>query len=391
MNLHGNCITLYMLFARKISSKIKEYFLDIPVTAIIGARQVGKSTLAKKLLKVYKEVIYLDLETKIDKQLLEEPAEFFQRNKSKIICIDEVQLLPEIFSEIRSFVDNNEGAKFLILGSSSPELLRQSAETLAGRIFYYELSTFLWQEVSEKINLETYWVRGGFPRSVLARSEQLAFLWLENYIKTFLERDLRMFGLNILPQIIRRLWIMLAHINGQTLNYSQLANSMGISQPTIKHYVSILHHTFMLRILPPYFINIKKRLVKSPKVYIRDTGILHTLLNISSFDQLYAHPTYGSSWEVVVIENIISKYDSWEYFYYRTSNGAEIDLILTKGKRIIAIEIKSSTLPKVSKGFWTALKDIKPTEAYVIAPVKIVFPLKNDVLVYPLKEFLEKE
>jgi len=384
-------IILYMLYTRKILSQIKEYFYDVPVTAIIGARQVGKSTLAKQLLKESKEVVYLDLETKIDQQLLEEPNEFFQRNKSKIICIDEVQLLPEIFSEIRSFVDNNADAKLLILGSSSPELLRQSSETLAGRIFYYELTAFLWEEVPEKIDLNTYWIRGGFPKSILARSEQLASLWLENYIKTFLERDLRMFGLNIPPEIIRRLWVMLAHTNGQTLNYSQLANSMGISQPTVRHYVSILHHTFMLRILPPYFINVKKRLVKSPKVYIRDTGILHSLLSISSFDQLYTHPTYGSSWEAVVIENVISKYASWEYFHYRTSNGAEIDLILTKGNRVVAIEIKSSTLPKVSKGFWTALEDIKPTEVYVIAPVKTAFPLKKEVMVYPLQEFLEKE
>jgi len=380
-----------MLFTRKLFSQIKKNFYDVPVIAIIGARQVGKSTLAKQLLKNSEEVIYLDLETKIDKQLLEEPYDFFLRNRSKIICIDEIQLLPEIFSEIRSFVDNNAEAKFLVLGSSSPELLRQSAETLAGRIFYYELTTLLWQEISQEINFKSYWHRGGFPKSVLARNKQVSFLWRENYIKTFLERDLRMFGFNIPSEVIRRLWIMLAHINGQALNYSQLANSMGISQPTIRHYVSILHHTFMLRILPPFFVNVKKRLVKTPKVYVRDTGILHSLLGVKSFDELYDHPTYGSSWEALVIENIISKYASWEYFYYRTSNGAEIDLVLTMGNNIIAIEIKSSTLPKLTKGFWSAMEDVNPTEVYVIAPVKMAFPLQKNVMVYPLQEFLERE
>ena len=377
-----------MPIQRKIQSDILEYFDDIPITAILGARQVGKSTLAKLLLQNKKEVIYLDLEIRTDRQLLEEPVQFFNINKAKIICIDEVQLLPEIFSEIRHFVDNNPKVKFLILGSSSPELLRQSSETLAGRIFYYELSSFLWTEIKTITDLKTYWYKGGFPKSILARNNKLAFLWLENYIKTFLERDLKMFGFNIPPDTLRRLWLMLAHINGQVLNYSQLANSMGISQPTIKHYTSILHHTFMLRILPPYFINIKKRLIKSPKVYIRDTGILHSLLQISSFEELYAHPIYGSSWEILVIENIISKYRSWDYSYYRTSNGAEIDLILTKGSRIIAIEIKSSTVPKLTKGFWQALKDIKATEAYVIAQVDTIYPIKNDVMVYPLGEFL---
>ena len=379
-----------MYLQRKLQDSILEHFNDIPITAIIGARQVGKSTLAKLLLKNKKDIIYLDLEIRTDKQLLEEPIQFFNINRSKIICIDEVQLLPGVFSEIRHFVDNNPKVKFLILGSSSPELLRQSSETLAGRIFYYELPPLLLSEIEGTAALETYWLRGGFPKSLLARNNRLSFVWLENYIKTFLERDLWLFGFNIPPNIMNRLWEMLAHINGQVLNYSQLANSMGVSQPTIKHYVSILHHTFMLRILPPYITNIKKRLIKSPKVYIRDTGILHTLLNISSFQELYSHPIYGSSWEIIVIENIISVYASWKYYFYRTSNGAEIDLILIKGSKVIAIEIKSSTTPKITKGFWQALNDIKATEAYVIAQVKMPYPLKGNVMVYPLMDFLNK-
>jgi len=378
-----------MIIDRLLRKDIEPYFNDIPITAIIGARQVGKSTLAKLLLKKYDSVIYLDLEKRTDVQMLEEPEQFLLMHKSKIICIDEIQLVPNLFFELRSFIDNNPDTKFVILGSSSPELLRQSSESLAGRIFFYELAPFLFQEVSNTCNIQTYILRGGFPLSILAKDDKLAFIWLQNYIKTFLERDLRQFGFNIAPETLHRLWEMLSHINGQIINYSSLANSMGLSQPTIKHYIDILHNTFMLRILQPYHFNTKKRLVKSPKLYFRDTGILHSLLNITTYKQLFNHPVYGSSWEVTVIENIINKLNSWKPYYYRTVKGAEIDLILVKANRIIGIEIKSSSTPTVTKGFWNAIVDIKITEAYIIAPVKMPYPLKNGVMVYPLEIFLE--
>ena len=378
-----------MFIDRFISKEIEQYFWDIPVTAIIGARQVGKSTLSKLLLKKYPDVVYLDLEKRSDIQMLDNTESFLEMNKSHIICIDEVQIMSGLFAELRSFIDNNPKTKFILLGSSSPELLRQSSESLAGRIFYYELSPFLWPEVCKIEQLQTYQLRGGFPLSLLAKEDKLAFVWLKNYIRTFLERDLRNFGFNIAPDTIHRLWEMLAHLNGQVLNYSQLANSMGLSQPTIKHYINILQHTFMLRILRPYHINIKKRLIKAPKLYFRDTGILHALLNISSYSQLYRNPVYGSSWETTVIENIVNKFHDWNHFYYRTANGTEIDLIITKAERVIAIEIKSSPTPKVNRGFWTAIDDIAATESYVIAPVKRPYPLANNVMVYPLEEFLD--
>ena len=377
-----------MIVDRLIHKEIELHFNDVPVTAIIGARQVGKSTLARQLLKKYKDVVYLDLEKSSDAQMLAEPESFLSMNKSSIICIDEIQLIPGLFPELRSFIDNNPQTKFVILGSSSPELMRQSSETLAGRIFYYELSPFLFHEVSDICSLQTYRLRGGFPLSILAKNDKLAFLWLRNFISTFLERDLRMFGFNIPPVTIRRLWEMLAHFNGQVLNYSLLANSLGHSQPTIKHYIDILSHTFMLRIIQPYYINIKKRLVKSPKLYFRDTGVLHILLNLTSFEQVYSHPVYGSSWEVTVVENIINKFSDWNYFYYRTAKGVEIDLVLTKANQIIGIEIKSSPTPSIGKGFWYALDDIKATDAYVIAPVKRHYPMKNNVLVCSLEYFL---
>ncbi len=379
-----------MYIKRIIEKRILKYFSNIPVTAITGARQVGKSTLAKQLLKGKNDVVYLDVEKPSDRQILENADMFFEMNSSKVICIDEIQLAPELFGQIRSFVDDNPKSKIIILGSSSPDLLRKTSETLAGRVFYYELSPFLFSEVSGLYSLQKYRLRGGLPLSLLSENDDLAFFWLENYIKTFLERDLRMFGFDIPPFTIRRLWEMLAHLNGQVLNYSQLANSMGISQPTVKRYVDILHYTFMIRILPPYFINIKKRLIKSPKIFFRDTGVLHSLLNITNYNDLLRHPVYGTSWEVTVIENLINHFTGWQYFFYRTAKGVEIDLILKKGNRLIAIEIKSSTTPQVNRGFWTAIKDIGATEAFVIAPVKMSYCLKDNVFVYPLGEFLSK-
>jgi len=370
---------------------IKYHFNNIPVVAIIGARQVGKTTLAKSLIKNYKNTILLDLEKSSDRQIIKNTEKFLELNKGKIICIDEIQIMPEVFAEMRSFIDNNKDTKFIILGSSSPELLQNSAESLAGRIYYFELSAFLWQEIKAKTNMQTYRLRGGMPLSILAKTDKDAFIWLQNYIKTFLERDLRNFGFNIPPDTLRRLWQMLAHLNGQLLNTSQLGNSMGLSHTTIKHYVDILANTFMLRKIPPYYTNVKKRLVKSPKIYFRDTGVLHTLLNIDNFNDLFAHPVYGSSWEVTVIENIIAKYKDWNYYFYRTASGNEIDLVLTKANRIIAIEIKSTNTPKLTKGFWYSIDDIKATEVYVIAPVRMPYPLKGDAMVYPLEDFLEKD
>ncbi len=369
---------------------IKYFMPDIPVVGIIGARQVGKTTLAKSLLSNFNDVVFLDLEKKSDRQIIENTEDFLNLNKGKVICIDEIQMMPDVLAEMRNFVDNNNDTKFIVLGSSSPDILRNSSESLAGRIFYFELQSFLWQEIKNKTSMKDYHLLGGMPKSILAKKKELSFVWLKNYIRTFLERDLRNFGFNIPPDTLHRLWQMLAHLNGQILNSSQLANSLGLTHTTIKTYIDILSNTFMLRILQPYHINVKKRLVKSPKVYFRDTGVLHTLLNIETYNDLFAHPVYGSSWEVTVIENVIAKYKNWNYYFYRTATGNELDLVLTKANRVIAIEIKSSNTPKLTKGFWYAIDDIKATEAYVIAPVRMPYPLKKNIMVYPLNDFLEK-
>jgi len=380
-----------MMIKRLLEAEIKKHEKKIPAIAIIGARQVGKSTLSRSLMKGNNNAIFIDLERSSDRLLISNTEAFLELNKGKTIVIDEIQLQPGLFPEIRSFIDNNPDTKFLILGSSSPALLRQSSESLAGRIYYFELTPFLWQEIKGIVSMQQYRLTGGMPLSVLAETTEDSFLWLRNYITTFLERDLRNFGFNIAPETIRRLWQMLAHLNGQLLNYSMLSNAMGVSHTSIRNYVDILSNTFMLRLIQPYHINTKKRLVKSPKVYFRDTGVLHALLKIEYFEDLFSHPVYGSSWETTVIENIIAKYHNWDYAFYRTANGNEIDLVLSKANRVIAMEIKSSSNPKLSRGFWTAIEDIKATESYVIAPVRMPFPLEKGVMVYPLEAFLEKK
>lgn len=379
----------------EIQRELTKYLLNsidnIAVTAIIGARQVGKTTLSKSLLKNFKNPVYLDLEKYSDLAKLEDAEMFLELNKNvSIFCIDEIQLKPGLFSTLRSFVDEHKNARFIVLGSASPMLLQQSSETLAGRIFYYTLNPFSYTEIKNYKSLNEYHLLGGFPKSILSKNKY-AFEWVENFIVTFLERDMQMFGFKYPPKTIRRLWIMLAHLNSQILKYATLSKSMGLDAKTIKKYVDILQHTFMIRLLEPYHINIKKRLVKSPKVYLRDTGILHSLLHIRSYSELYNNPYFGASWEALVIENVIGKYNYWDCFYYRTVEGAEIDLVLVKGLKVIAIEIKSSLTPKLGKGFWNAIEDIKATQSFIIAPVNQVYPYKNGVMVYNLEAFLKLE
>ncbi|MBN2681723.1 MAG: ATP-binding protein [Bacteroidales bacterium] len=380
-----------MYLERKLNCAIKNSLVNNPVTVIIGARQVGKTTLAKELLSNINDSLYLDLEKPSDRVKLTDAEQFLKVNNNKTICLDEIQLLPDIFPVIRTIIDDkNFNIKFLITGSASPDLLRQSSQTLAGRIAYFELSSFLFNEASGISNIESYWLRGGFPLSLFAKTDESSFEWRKNFILTFLERDLRNFGFNIPPQTLGRLWKMVAHINGQIINYSQLSNSLGVSDTTVKNYLDVLSGTFMLRTLQPYHFNIKKRLIKSPKLYFRDTGILNTLLNIIDFNELFSHPTYGSSWELLCLENILGSLSNWESFFYRTSNGNEIDLLLAKGNKRIAIEFKTSISPSVSKGFWNSLEDLNIDNAFIIAPVTQSYPYKNGVWVYPIEEFLLK-
>ncbi|MCF6169682.1 MAG: ATP-binding protein [Bacteroidales bacterium] len=384
-----------MYIQRKVSSEITNYLLHFPAVAILGPRQCGKSTLAKFLIQHLDDAIYLDLEKRSDQARLTDPEMFFKLNHEKLICLDEVQKLPELFSDLRSTIDEqNRNGQFLILGSASRDLIKQSSETLAGRIVYIYLTPFTYLELKEpktpKDSLLTkYLVRGGFPRSYLTDSAEISFKWRQSFIETFLQRDLPQMGFNIPPETALRLWKMCAHSQGQLLNASKFGDSLGFSHTTIKKYLDVFVGTFMLRLLPPFTVNTKKRMLKSPKIYIRDTGILHALLHIESMNELLGHPVFGASWETLVIENVIGKYREWDAGFYRSSNGAEIDLVLRKGQKTIAIECKATTAPKLSRGFYSAMADLNIDTAFVIAPVETSYPINEKVTVVPLKEFLK--
>jgi predicted AAA+ superfamily ATPase len=383
------------LIQRFIEVEISQSLQNNPAVAILGPRQCGKTTLARMIMNKFPDVVYLDLEKPSDLAKLTDSEAFFTLNRNKSFCIDEVQRKPELFSVLRSIIDeNDQNGQFLILGSASRDLIKQSSESLAGRIAYHELTPFTINEIfpGQNIpneNLFRYWMLGGFPRSFLASGDKASFNWRQNFIRTFLERDIPALDINIPTQTLERLWKMLAHLHGQIFNSSQIGSSLGVSHTTARKYIDLLSETFVIRLLKPYEANLGKRLVKSPKVYIRDSGILHALLDIDSTDNLLGHPIYGASWEGMVIENIITCFPDWQPYFYRTADGAEVDLLLIKGSKMIAVECKASTAPAVSKGFWSAIEVLKPDQTFIIAPVNEAYPFKNGVMVMPLNGFIE--
>jgi predicted AAA+ superfamily ATPase len=381
---------MHELIGREITDTVKTRLKNYPAVALLGARQVGKSTIAGMIIEQIPKAIHLDLERPADLNKLTDPEAFFTQFSDHMICLDEIQRTPDIFPVLRGVIDRNRrNGQFLILGSASRDLIRQSSESLAGRLSYIEVTPFTQKEASFT-GQATHWLQGGYPRSLLTDNNEISVQWREDYIRTFLERDIPQLGFQIPANTLGRFWRMLAHSHGQVLNASKLAGSMGVSSHTIRKYIDLLEQTFMVRALPPYTGNVKKRLVKSPKVYIRDSGILHALLNIETMEELFAHPIYGASYEGYAIENIIPKFPRWQASFYRTSNGAEIDLILTKGMQRIAIEIKSSTSPKVPKSFWNSIETIAPDQTVVIAPVEGEYPIADQAMVMPLHAFMEQ-
>ena len=375
---------------RALSDTIFKRLEHRPVVAILGPRQCGKSTLAKHILLQLENTLYLDLEKTSDHNKLRDPEAFFSINKGKLICLDEIQRTPDLFPVLRSIVDEEDrNGQLLLLGSASRDLLQQSSESLAGRISYLELTPFLLSEITNK-PFRSLWLKGGFPLSFLEPEDEESYIWRKDFIRTFLERDIPQLGFSIPARSIERLWRMCAHSHGQTLNASKLGSSLGVSHHTIKSYIDILSETFLLRILEPYSSNLKKRLIKSPKIYIRDSGLLHALLDISTHNDLLGHTVYGASWEGFALENIISTTPDWQHFFYRTSSGVELDLVLEKANRKIAIEFKVGTSPKPSKGFWIALQDLQIDEAYIVSPVNGSYPIENGVQVQTLGGVLDK-
>jgi predicted AAA+ superfamily ATPase len=376
-----------MYLERNSTASFQQSIENFPVTALIGPRQCGKSTLVKHVLQhLSLPSIFLDLERPSDLQKLDNAEWFFSSQKDKIICLDEVQRKPELFPLIRSLTDEwNRPACFVLLGSASRDLLKQSSESLAGRIVYKNLSPFLWTEVSALFSMEDFMLRGGFPRSLLARNDALSFEWRLSFISTFLERDLLQW-LNFTPVTMQRLWRMLAHLNGQTVNYSRLGKALGVSNQTIRNYIDLLKGTFMLDVLEPYSANAGKRLVKAPKVYISDSGIAAALLNLSTFEELSGSPAIGAIWEQVVMQEIKGKFPEAECYFYRTAGGAEIDFLIRLKSKLFAVECKAGYSPTLSKGNHQSISDTKPDHCYVVFPGASGWSMKKGIDVVSLSE-----
>ncbi|MCK5785174.1 MAG: ATP-binding protein [Candidatus Sabulitectum sp.] len=363
-----------------------------PITVILGPRQCGKSTLAKEFLKTHKRAtVYLDLQDRAHRRMLEEPELLFLEHQDDLICLDEIQMVPEFFSILRSEVDKNRRpGRFLILGSASRDLIRQTSESLAGRIALLDLTPFLFSEIESVTQTSQFWLRGGFPDSLLANNPEDSFDWRMDFVRTFLERDIPQLGFSIPMKVMEKLWLLLAHIHGQVLNLSKLSDAADISVHSLKKYIGILESTFMIRVLQPHKANLKKRLIKSPKIYIRDTGILHSLLHIETWDDLLAHPVRGFSWEGLGIEQITALMPRWKPSFLQTSNGAEIDLILERGNKKRVFEFKASTAPKLKPGFWALTESLDPEMAVVVAPVDVPYAYSQNVTVDNLESLTKK-
>ena len=374
---------------RSAEEILKRALSRSPAVAILGPRQCGKSTLAREYLKSIPSV-YIDLENRSARNRLTEPELFFDRHRDVLICLDEIQRLPEFFSILRSEIDYGRRAgRFLILGSASRDLIQQSSESLAGRIAYIDLTPFLLSELKKRTRWQNLWLRGGFPDSVLARDDDDSFEWRHDFIRTFMERDIPNLGFNIPLPVMERLWMLIAHYHGQSVNYSKLAGAADLAIPTLKKYLGILEQTYMIRLLRPKEVNLKKRLIKAPKIYFRDSGILHSLLEIEDYGHLLGHPAAGASWESFVLENILAEYRDWRSAYIRTSNGAEIDLFLERGTRRLLFEFKLSKAPRPSRGFYELVQALDPEAALVIAPVDESYEIRPGIIVNSLEGFLQ--
>lgn len=378
-----------MVKDRHILPHLQEYLSIFPAVGLLGPRQVGKTTLVKNL-KLEKESLYLDLEKASDRAKLVDAELFLKAHADKTVILDEIQLMPELFAELRSLIDEQrEPGRFILLGSASPDLIRKSADSLAGRIGYLELNPFYLGEI-ETDELEKLWIQGGFPLSFLAKSDRESQLWRQNFIKTYLERDLAQIGLSTDPRLVERFWMMLANAQGGIWNAESFAKALGITRPTVNRYLEFLEGSFMVRVLAPFHQNIKKRLVKSPKVFIRDTGLLHSLTGVSSMDSLINQLLIGPSWEGFVIEQIIATgKEEYEYYFYRTHQGAECDLLLVKNGVVkTAIEIKNTLSPKLSKGMQISMEDTGAEKGVIICRISDSYPLSEKVRAVGLREFL---
>lgn len=372
------------MIARRLHTQLHDLLADYPAVALIGPRQVGKTTLALEVSETL-DSVYLDLESPADLARLSDPELYLADHEDRLAILDEVHRLPGLFQSLRGLIDRGKRrgkrtGRFLLLGSASMELLRQSGETLAGRIAYLELRPFDVVEVGAS-NQDALWVRGGFPDSFLAADDGRSLTWRENFIRTYLERDVPQFGPRIPAETLRRFWVMLAHTQGGTLNAAALARGLGVDGKTVSRYLDLMVDLLLVRRVTPWRRNVGKRLVKSPKVYVRDSGIVHALLGLASKEDVVGHPVVGMSWEGFVIETLLSfAPDRADASFYRSSGGAEIDLILTlPGRAPWAIEVKRSLDPRPRRGFHNACKDVRPEAKFVVYPGNERYRLAEDI------------
>ncbi len=385
------------MLGRQITEKLQAAIAQVPAAVLLGARQVGKTTLAKTIAKSV-DSIYLDLEAPEDLLKLSDPTSFLSAHANKLVILDEIQRSPELFPVLRGLIDKNReqgrtAGQFLLLGSASMALMRQSSESLAGRISYIEMSGLNLAEIDgNQQGRQTLWLRGGFPDSYLAADDNLAMDWLENLVRTYLERDVPQMGFRVPAARLRRLWTMLAHLQGETINYSKLASNLEVDAKTASNYIDILTGLLLVRRLEPWHTNVKKRLVKSPRFYVRDSGILHRLLGINSYDALLSNPVLGKSWEGFVVENILSVLPSRvESYFYRTAAGAEVDLVIKMpSSEIWAIEIKYGLAPNLGKHYSQTCDDVGATHKYILYGGDDEFPVGKNVKIISLPGLMEK-
>jgi hypothetical protein len=377
------------MYQRQSQQKLPQLLQQFPAVGLLGPRQVGKTTLAFAQKTLDPNALYLDLELPSAQRQLDDPEAFLMAHAHQLVIMDEVQRMPELFGILRGVIDQRRrmgqaSGQFLLLGSATGVLLQQSSESLAGRVAYVELPALQASEIfttpQSAKDLSALWVRGGFPLSWLAKSDAASMTWREVFISTYLEKDIPAFGPRIPATTLRRLWTMLAHHQGELLDQSKLAAALAISGQTVSRYIDLLCDLMLVRRLPAWHGNVGKRLVRSPKVYVRDSGLVHALLGLSKLDALLGHPVAGSSWEGFVIEQLINAAPQAQASFYRTSNGAEVDLVLTfRNQQTWTIEIKRSSAPTVSKGFYQAATDLVAVRKLLVAPVDQTYPMKEGV------------
>ncbi len=383
------------MIERLLTQKILRDLTWSPIVGLVGSRQVGKTTLVKHLQsQIAKPSLYLDLELREDWFKLEDAQTYLAGHADKCVIIDEIQVRPELFALLRALTDQKrEPARFILLSSASPHIVKLNTETLAGRIAYHELPPFSYSEVRSLFSQEEHWLRGGFPGSLLAPEVLISRKWLDDFTETFIHRDLSRLGFVVPAGLVRNMLSMLAHLHGSMFNASALAASLGVTQPTVNKYLELLEGSFLIRRLPPYFANLGKRLTKSPKLYLRDSGLLHYLLRVFDMEHLRGNPAVGASWEGYVLEQIIREAPEFsDFYYYRTQNGAEVDILMItpKGKKV-CIEIKFSVSPSISKGFYQSIEDLQSDFNYVITPSGERFDRSDGLRICPLSVFLEQE